>query len=146
VLALQATLAAVTVSQVSSLVELLDGSRHDAAATVAAWFLVMAYAVFATIGFFLAALVFLPQSARRGKLPVEARSLVYFEDIRSTSPEEFRRRGKLLRALDLEDDLLDQAHVVSTIAASKFANVRRAYYVSGVSLVLWLGVLVWARL
>ena len=89
--------------------------------------------------------MFVPRAPRRTATPPDQRSRVYFDDIRATPPERFRERGKLIHEDELEDDLLSQVHVVSTIAGVKFAAVQRAFVASAASLVFWLTLLIWAR-
>ena len=146
VLALQATLAAVTVSQLSPILDLLSPGQHGALAAAGAWLLFAAYAGTALVALVLASLVFLPRTGRAQPVPAERRSLVYFEDIRSLGEPEFRRRSKLLREEELEDDLLTQVYAVSGIAAAKFSHVMSAYLTSAAGLSLWLTLMVWARL
>ena len=145
VLALQATLAAVTVSQIGSLGELFDGSNHSAGGVALAWVLLAGYVATAAVAWVLASLVFVPRAPRRNATPPESRSRVYFDDIRATPAADFRERGKLIHEEELEDDLLTQVHVVSTIAGVKFAQVQRAFIASAASLVFWLTLLIWAR-
>ena len=145
ILALQATLAAVSVSQLSPILDLLSPSHHTGGAIVGAWLLFAAYAATALVALTLASLVFLPRANRSPQRSDEDRSLVFFEDIRSLPEEEFRRRSKLLREEQLEDDLLTQVYAVSSIASAKFSHVMSAYLASAAGLCLWLALMVWAR-
>ena len=85
----------------------------------------------------LAVLVYVPRNPRSD------RSLIYFEDISSTTYEEFENRAKSMSLSDIEDQLLDQVHRVSAIASSKMRRVRYAFATCLVSVPLWVVLLAW---
>ena len=84
-----------------------------------------------------AASVYLPRTPRtRG-------SLIYFEDVAAMPLESFREQAISTDAKTIEGQLLDQIHAVSCIASAKMRQVRRAYYLSLPSIVLWAILLGW---
>jgi hypothetical protein len=91
VLALQATLAAVTVSQSAAVGELMDLGDHPDWWVALSGLTLMAYVVMALVACVLGILVYLPRAPRAlRETHQEARSLVYFDDIRRIPAKVFR--------------------------------------------------------
>ena len=84
-----------------------------------------------------AASVYLPRTPRTGG------SLIYFEDISTMSLESLKEQATSMDTETIERQLLDQIHAVSAIASAKMRRVRWAYYLSGLSVVLWVILLGW---
>lgn len=137
ILALHVSLAAVTVTQMGSLGDVLTGGGPGAVATAAAWPAFAVYAVCSLLAVVQAMLVYLPAGRRvqpLGKVP----SVIYFDDIQSVGRGEFIGRAMGLSFDLTEVDVLEQVHAVSTLASAKFAGVRRAFFMSAIALAAWL--------
>ena len=137
ILALHVSLAAVTVTQMGSLGDVLTGGGPGAVAAAVAWPAFAVYAVCSLLAVVQAMLVYLPAGRRvqpLGKVP----SVIYFDDIQSVGRGEFIGRAMGLSFDLTEVDVLEQVHAVSTLASAKFAGVRRAFVMSAIALAAWL--------
>jgi hypothetical protein len=139
-LALQATLAAATVTQTDRLQAVLDPGSVSAVRCALAWILLLAYALPAVASLALAIRVFVPAT------PGTGRSVFYFEDIRRMSLPDFLTAGTTEPDVELERDLLEQIHAVSAIAARKFGWLRISFFAAIIALAAWLPLVVVARL
>ncbi len=101
------------------------------------WVVLIAYLVFMGTAVVMAAWVYMPTHPRTGQ------SLIYFEDIAAMRSEAFVKLAKEMSPDTIEEQLLSQIHIVSRIASAKMRRVRRAFWLSGVSLVLGLILLAW---
>lgn len=146
VLALQATLAAVTVSQSNAVGQLLNPDQHSLALVIFAGFVLALYACTALLSCILGVLVYLPRAPRAGNVerhdPV---SLVYFDDIRRMSKDSFREKATAVAMDEFEQDILSQVHTVSGVAALKMAYVRLALFATIVCFLSWLPLVAWAQ-
>ena len=73
-----------------------------------------------------------------GQIP----SVFYFGTIQSLGLEKFRQKIKSLDEEGIEEELINQTFVVSTIAYKKFTSARRALNHLMLSLLFWVGVLI----
>ena len=101
------------------------------------WVILGAYLVFMGAAVAMAARVYMPTHPRTGQ------SLIYFEDIAAIPSEVFVKWAKEMSPDTIEEQLLSQIHIVSRIASAKMRRVRRAFWLSGPSLVLGLILLAW---
>ncbi len=132
-LAAQATVAAVTATQVHKAVVLVrEGTPME---LVAAALFATLYLVCSTISIVLTLRVLLPKDA-----PGHG-SLLYFADIAGMEFQEFARRSSSLSAEALEQDALEQTHVVACIVANKFQRVRLALLALIGALAGWVGLM-----
>ena len=138
-LALQTTLAGITVTQAPKIGSLLE-EGNACATRVAALLLLAAYAVPAVASWGWAAWVYMPRARKTGT------SLIYFEDIRHMDKAEFVSCSKTLTDEVLEENLIDQVYRVSTLASDKFRWVRRSIQCGAVALVAWIVLVAWAQL
>ncbi|MFN0095662.1 MAG: Pycsar system effector family protein [Dehalococcoidia bacterium] len=139
VLALQASLAAVTVTA-TSLGPVLRGASVTGAHSAAAWLFLVVYALTSLAGTVIAGSVYFPaRSSQRG------RSLLYFHDVQRRAFNEYRDASIHLELDAAEDDALRQAYAVATIAERKVRDVRRAFLLSGVTVAAWLPLVILAR-
>lgn len=81
------------------------------------------------------ALVYIPRSKKTGE------SLIYFEDIAGMTLGSFRARARVMTPHVVEAQLTDQVYAVAYIVKAKMRWVRRAYVVSAVTVLLWIGLL-----
>lgn len=100
--------------------------------------LLAVYGILVAASILTAVNVYLPRSPRTDG------SLIYFEDISAMTLDSFRDKVSQLDSATIEDQLLDQIYRVSSIASAKMKRVRKAYYLSIPSLLLWLGLLAWS--
>lgn len=143
ILTLQASLAAVTVTA-AALGDVLTGDGNQAATAAAAWILLIAYAISAVAATTVAASVYFPP---RGDPPaINARSLLYFHELRAMTFAEFHQRSVQLDLDIAEDDALRQAYDVAGIAERKVRDVRRAYLLSAVTVAAWLPFIILTRI
>lgn len=96
-----------------------------------------AYLVLFGAAVFVAAKVYMPMTPSTGT------SLIYFEDIGSISEESFMEQARRLEPEEIENQLLQQIYVVSQIASIKMGRVRRAFFLSVPTSVLWVVLMVW---
>ena len=137
VLAAQATVAAVTVTQAYKVQDLV---RDAAPGTLVIVGLLSAlYLVSTVISMALTLRVFLPRDA-----PGQG-SLLYFADIANMPVEDFVRESRALSDDDLERDALVQTHIVASIAARKFRRVRIALLLMIAALAGWLPLMAMAN-
>ena len=73
-----------------------------------------------------------------GKIP----SIFYFGTIQRLGLEEFKKRIRNLTEDGVEEELINQTYIVSTIACKKFTSVRKALINLILSLFSWGGILV----
>ena len=99
--------------------------------------LLTVYVVCLMLVIILGTMVYIPASPRTGK------SLIFFEDIKALSFESFHRQSTALNADEIEKQLLDQIHRVSTIASVKMQRVRQAFWITMPSLLSWAILLAW---
>lgn len=145
VLALHATLAAVTVSQSAGLGDVLTADSVAVWRTAAAWGTLAAYIALSLLAFRQVAIVYIPTAPVRGRRKHHGHSLFYFDDIQSMDYIEFAARSKTVDLDALEEDVLHQVHVVSSISASKLGRVQTAYTFSGLTLISWMVFMVVTR-
>ena len=138
VLALHATLAAVTVSQSAGLGDVLSADGVEMWRTVVAWVTLAAYIALSLLAFRQVAIVYIPTAPVRGKRKTHGHSLFYFDDIQAMDFVEFASRSRSVDLDALEEDVLHQVHVVSSISASKLGRVQTAYTFSGLTLISWM--------
>lgn len=84
--------------------------------------------------------VYLPRNPRTGC------SLIYYEDISKMPFESFRDKAGAMPPEIIEHQLLQQIHTVSAIASTKMRQVRWAYFLSTLSVVLWVMLLGWGAI
>jgi hypothetical protein len=137
------------VSQSGALGDLLDLKVHSDALVALAGLLIAAYVAMALIAVILGIFVYLPRAPRtslvhhhEGAPPT---SLVYFDDIRRISLDEYRQRTIDISARDLEQDILRQVHTVSGVAAVKMGYVRYALLSTIGAFLAWLPLIAWAQ-
>ncbi|MBI2766677.1 MAG: hypothetical protein HYX53_12315 [Chloroflexi bacterium] len=146
VLALQATLAAVTVSQSSAVGQLLDAGQHSGFVIVLAAVLLLAYAGTGIFAGVLGVLVYLPRAPRPGQAGrSEPASLIYFDDIRRMPRDLFLQRASQQEFAAFERDIMTQVHTVSGVAALKMGYVRAALLATIVTFAAWLPLIAWAQ-
>ena len=75
-------------------------------------------------------------------LPSTGRSLIYFEDISSTTLESFVEQARELNPEEIENQLLQMIHAVSQIASIKMQRVRRAFFLSVPTAIVWVALIV----
>ena len=137
ILAAQATVAAVSVTQLHKLLEL---ARDGAPAAIVFGMLFAAiYLACTTTSIVLTLHVFVPKDAPG------TGSLLYFADIAGMPAAEFAARSMSLSAEELERDALDQAHIVAEIVAVKFVRVRQALLMMIGALGGWIGLMALAN-
>jgi hypothetical protein len=135
--AAHATIAAVSITQVHNLADLVrDG---NVAQVTAVWILAAIYVAFAAVSLVLSVRVFLPTD-KPGK-----RSVLYFADVARMSLEEFMSRSIDVTSSDLEHDALQQTHTVAVVVANKFRRVRLAFGMMLIAIVAWLGLIALAN-
>jgi hypothetical protein len=146
VLALQATLAAVTVSQSSAVGQLLNADNHDVLLVAFAAVLLCVYAGTAIFAGVLGVLVYLPRAPRPGNSERSAPgSLIYFDDIRRMPRDVFVQRASEQEFAAFERDIMTQVHTVSGVAALKMGYVRVALLMTIVTFAAWLPLIAWAQ-
>lgn len=104
------------------------------------WVTLGAYLVFMGAAAVVAARVYMPTHPHTGQ------SLIYFEDIAAMQSGAFMKRAKEMSPDTIEEQLLSQIHIVSQIASAKMRRVRRAFLLSGPSLLLGLILLAWGSI
>ncbi len=132
-LAAQATLAAVTATQLHKMVDLVRDGAVGEIIAVALFGLV--YVACTAISTMLTLQVFLPKNA-----PGQG-SLLFFADIASMPLEEFVERSMALRDEEMERDALEQTHIVARLASAKLQQVRWALFIMIGALAAWLGLM-----
>jgi hypothetical protein len=137
VLAAQATVAAVTVTQAYKVQDLVSAAAPGTLVIVG--LLAALYLISTAISMALTLRVFLPKDA-----PGQG-SLLYFADIANMSVEDFVRESTALSDEDLERDALVQTHIVASIAATKFRRVRLALLLMIAALAGWLPLMAMAN-
>lgn len=145
ILALQATLAAVTVSQASDIGRIMDFGEHPYT-TALALLVMLAYVGTALFACVLGVLVFVPRAPRISPAgPDEPLSLVYFDDISRVPFEAFRAKALTVGRDAFEEDILQQVHIVSGVASRKMSLVRIALLATLFAFLAWLPLMAWAR-
>lgn len=76
-----------------------------------------------------------PRTKRRNDL---AASLLFFGSVAERSLEDFRSESVSLTPTKLEEQLIEQIHTNSTIAARKFSSVRHAIRFTFAAIVFWI--------
>jgi hypothetical protein len=77
----------------------------------------------------------------RPSLNAKTPSLFYFGTIQNLSVDMFRKKMKSLDEQSIEEELINQTHIVSTAAYKKFTSVRKALNNLIASLIFWGGIL-----
>ena len=77
----------------------------------------------------------------RPSLNAKTPSMFYFGTIQNLSLDIFKQKMKSLDEESIEDELINQTHIVSTVAYKKFTSVRKALNNLIASLVFWGGIL-----
>ena len=77
----------------------------------------------------------------RPSLDAKTPSIFYFGTIQNLSLNTFKERMKSLDEDGIEDELISQTHIVSTVAYKKFTAVRKALNNMVMSLIFWGGIL-----
>ena len=132
-LAVQATLLAVTATQLDKVADLL---RDGTAAEVGAVFVLGAvYLICTMISASMTLRVFLPKDAPGQN------SMLFFADIADMTLHDFVTRSMTMSDEELERDALEQTHAVARLVALKLQLVRRALIVLVVALAAWLGLM-----
>ena len=73
----------------------------------------------------------------RPSLDAKTPSIFYFGTIQNLSLNTFKERMKSLDEDGIEDELINQTHIVSTVAYKKFTAVRKALNNMVMSLIFW---------
>jgi len=136
-LALQATLAAVTVASADNFAGLFGGPAL--VAQTGAALLIGVYASSAAVVLALTLSVYFPVLSRGHG------SVLFFEDVRHMPFEQYARQTRSLTENEVEDDLMNMIHASSAIASTKFHQLRWAYVLSAISLATWLPLMGWAN-
>lgn len=142
VLALHASLAAITVSQSTGMGSLLTGSDTRLIETLIGWALLLTYVGASLMAFRQVALIYIPTAPHRGRRLEFGHSVFYFDDIQHMPPDEFERRSVTATMDELERDVIRQTHVVASVASRKLAGVQQAYVFSGLTLGAWMPLVV----
>ena len=124
-------------TRLSFLVEVLKGFA-GCFECLAMTVLILYWLVATASALIFAAFVYIPKNPSAGG------SLLYFEDIAAMDKDGFIDKSKNLKQESLEKELLTQIHIVSGIASTKMCRVKWAFYVSIVSTVLTLLILILA--
>lgn len=77
----------------------------------------------------------------RPSLDAKTPSIFYFGTIQNLSLNTFKEKMKSLAEDSIEEELINQTHIVSTVAYKKFAAVRKALNNMVISLMFWGGIL-----
>lgn len=77
----------------------------------------------------------------RPSLNAKTPSMFYFGTIQNLSMELFKQKMKSLDEESIEDELINQTYIVSTVAYKKFTSLRKALNNLIVSLIFWGGIL-----
>ena len=77
----------------------------------------------------------------RPSLNAKTPSMFYFGTIQNLSLEVFKQKMKNLDEESIEDELINQTHIISTVAYKKFTSIRNALNNLIVSLIFWGGIL-----
>jgi hypothetical protein len=77
----------------------------------------------------------------RPSLNAKTPSIFYFGTIQNLSLDLFKQKMKGLDEESIEDELINQTHIVSTVAYKKFTSVRKALNNLIASLIFWGGIL-----
>ncbi len=135
VLALQIALAGTMAARLENLQPIF--ASDECVVRVLLWLAIGTYLIFSIAAVVMAAWVYIPRIPRSG------RSLIYFEDIASMDAATYVARAKGMSIDMIEEQLLDQNHVVAKIASAKMRSVRWSFLMSGPSGILWLVLMVW---
>ncbi len=135
VLALQIALAGTLAARLENLQPIFVSD--ECVIRILIWLALGMYLICAIAAVVLAAWVYIPRNPRLGK------SLIYFEDIASMDATTYLARAKGMSIDMIEEQLLDQIHVVAKIASAKMRSVRWAFLMSAPSGILWLALMVW---
>ena len=73
----------------------------------------------------------------RPSLNAKTPSMFYFGTIQNLSLDIFKQKMKSLDEDSIEDELINQTHIVSTVAYKKFTAVRKALNNMVMSLIFW---------
>jgi Pycsar effector protein len=138
IVAVNATIAAVSVTQVGNLQNLLKDAQT--VQVVSVWALVAVYLLFASISVVTAVRIFLPRD-KPGR-----RSVLYFADVARMPLEEFIVSSTMQTAEDLERDALEQQHAVALVVAGKFERVRLAFITMLAAIAAWIGIVALANI
>ena len=103
-------------------------------------FTLLIYLAFFATTVVVAARVYMPMTPSTGT------SLIYFEDINVTAVESFIEQARQLDSEEIENQLLQQIHVVSKIASVKMQRVRHAFFLSAPAIVVWAVLIVWGSI
>ena len=139
VIALQIALAGALATRSERLLSIITQCQLDlewAALVVVA----SVYVACAAVSVAIAASVYFPVTPRAGG------SLIYFEDIAAMTYERFKERSMRMTPEEIELQLLDQIHRVSSIASSKMRRVRCAFALSVPASILGIGLLGWGSI
>lgn len=139
ILALHASLAAVTVTQSSGIGALLTADGHAPGMAVLAWALLVLYAVSSLVATWHVARVYVPTAPNER---AHGDSVFYFDDIRAMGMARYQERSRTATWDELEDDVLNQTFVVCSVASRKLRGVQRAYIFSALALAAWLPLIV----
>jgi len=82
----------------------------------------------------------------RPSLNAKTPSIFYFGTIQNLSLDAFKQKIKNLNEEGIEDELINQTHIVSTVAYKKFTSIRKALNNLIASLVFWGGILLMINL
>ena len=77
----------------------------------------------------------------RPSLNAKTPSMFYFGTIQNLSLDVFKQKMKSLDEESIEEELINQTHIVSTVAYKKFNSVRKALNSLIASLIFWGGIL-----
>jgi len=139
ILALHASLAAVTVTQSAGVGALLTADGHTVGIAALAWALFALYAACSLAATWHVARVYVPTAPSERQ---HGSSLFYFDDIRAMGLERFQALSRAVNWESLERDVLNQTFVVCAVASRKLRGVQRAYLFSALVLAAWLPLIV----
>ena len=77
----------------------------------------------------------------RPSLDAKTPSIFYFGTIQNLSLDTFKEKIKSLDEEGIEDELINQTHIISMVAYKKFTSIRKALNNLILSLILWGGIL-----
>ncbi|MEW6375799.1 MAG: Pycsar system effector family protein [Thermodesulfobacteriota bacterium] len=77
----------------------------------------------------------------RPSLDAKTPSVFYFGTIQNLSLDIFKQKMKSLDEESIEEELINQTHIVSTVAYKKFNSIRKALNSLIASLIFWGGIL-----